>query len=163
MSASTYGSSLVQPGRINSKAPMVIAVCCACISLALVIGVGFASHTILRHVVQTLPCWVVFVLGLRRSRATSWVALPVFLFWLAIVVLIWLYLLGIARIVSGHFAPAEIAMTILVGMAAMLGIAQIIRFKSNLSPWNAMLLLIVTAATQWACFLISLNPAFAHR
>jgi hypothetical protein len=38
MSAPTYRSSLTQPEQMKSKAQMVIAVCCACVSLALVFG-----------------------------------------------------------------------------------------------------------------------------
>jgi hypothetical protein len=35
--------------------------------------------------------------------------------------LIWLYLLGLSNLISGHFAPVEIAMTIIVGAAAIVG------------------------------------------
>jgi hypothetical protein len=48
-------------------------------------------------------------------------ALPCFLFWLTIMVFIWLFLLGWARIVSGHFFPTEIAMTLVVGLASLVG------------------------------------------
>jgi hypothetical protein len=161
MSASTHGPSLAQPEQVKSKAPMVIAVCCACISLALVIGVGLASHTILRHVIQTLPCWAVVAMGLRRSRVTAWAALPVFLFWLAICGLIWSYLLGISRIVSGHFSPVETAMTILVGMCAMIGIAGFARFKSGLAAEWAGLLFLLMAIFQWVCFRVSILPAIS--
>jgi hypothetical protein len=162
MSAPTYGSSLAQSVQAKSKAPIVIAVCSACISLALVFGVGLVSHTILRHVIQTLPCWAVVALGLRRSRVTAWVALPLFLFWLVIVALIWAYLLGIAHIVSGHFSPVETAMTIIVGVCTMIGIASFARFKSGLSTASAGMLFLLMAIFQWVCFRVSILPTFAR-
>lgn len=143
--------------------PVLIAVCSVCISLALVLGVGLASHTILRHIIQTLPCWAVAALGFRKSRAVAWVALPVFLFWLAIVILIWLFLLGISHVVSGHFSAIEIAMTIVVGLSALIGMMNIVRFKSGLSAVTAGGLFLLMAAFQWMCFLISILPAFSHR
>jgi len=103
--------------------PIAIAVCCLVIIVALVVGVGLAAGLVLRHVVQTLPLWIGVLAGARRSRAVGWIGLPMFLFWLVLMSLIWLYLLGIARVISGHFSPIEIAMTILVGAAGIVGIA----------------------------------------
>ncbi|HEY3769133.1 MAG TPA: hypothetical protein VGN44_10715 [Candidatus Angelobacter sp.] len=163
MSAPTDGSSLTQTEQVKSKTPMVIAVCCACVSLALVFGVGFASHTILRHVIQTLPCWAVIALGFRGSRVTAWAALPVFLFWLVICGLIWSYLLGISHIVSGHFSPVETAMTIIVGVCAMIGIASFARFKSGLPAESAGILFLLMAIFQWVCFRVSILPAISGR
>jgi hypothetical protein len=48
-------------------------------------------------------------LGIRRSGWIKWAALPCFFFWLMLMILIWLFLLGWARIVSGTFSPTEIA------------------------------------------------------
>jgi hypothetical protein len=163
MSAPTYRSSLTQPEQMKSKAPMVIAVCCACVSLALLLGVGLASHTILRHVIQTLPCWAVVALGVRRSRVAAWAALPVFLFWLVICGLIWCYLLGISHIVSGHFSPVETAMTIIVGVCAMVGIASFARFKSGMSAASAGMLFLLMAIFQWVCFRVSILPVISGR
>jgi hypothetical protein len=92
----------------GSTAPVQIAVCCLAIIAALVIGVGLASNLVLRHLVQTAPLWVAVALGFRQSRATSWVALPFFLFWLALMVLIWLFLLGISHFITGHFSTVEL-------------------------------------------------------
>jgi len=82
----------------------------ACCSLAVLIAlyvVGAVSHGSLRHEVQTLPLWIPIVLGFRRSQFAKWAALPCFLFWLAIMILIWLFLLGWTHIVRGHFSPIE--------------------------------------------------------
>ena len=69
----------------------------------------------LRHEVQTLPLWFPIVFGFRQRDLAKWMALPLLIFWLAIMVAIWLFLLGWARIVTGHFFPTEIAMTIGIG------------------------------------------------
>ena len=79
------------------------AACCLVILAALVLGVGVGSHLVLRHVVQTAPLWVGVILGFRRSQSTGWVTLPLFLFWLLLMFIIWLYLLGIADLVSDIF------------------------------------------------------------
>src|SRR5437762_3953950 len=127
--------------------PIAIAVFCLLIIVALVVGVGLAAGLVLRHVVQTLPLWIGVLAGARRSRAVGWIGLPMFLFWLALMSLIWLYLLGIARVISGHFSPIEIAMTILVGAAGIVGIAMFARGKWSLSG----------AAGVWPFLLLSVG------
>jgi hypothetical protein len=125
-------------------------------------GVGVASGLVLRHLVQTLPLWSGVVLGLRRSRATGWVGLPLFLFWLLLMAIIWLYLLGISHVLSDHFSAIEIAMAIIVGIASMVGIVMFARFKSSLSVTTAAGLFLIVAAIQLACFRASFLPAIAH-
>src|SRR5207302_4056241 len=95
----------------SGRGPIAIAFCCFVVILALVVGVGLASNLVVRHIVQTLPLWFGVAFGFRRAQATGWIALPFFLFWLVLMVIIWLYLLGIARIINGHFSAVEIAMT----------------------------------------------------
>jgi len=143
--------------------PVAIALCGLVVILALVVGVGLASNLVVRHIVQTLPLWFGVALGFRRARATGWVALPFFLFWLALMVIIWLYLLGIVRIISGHFSPVEIAMTIIVGAASLTGIVMFVGFRSLFSPAKAATAFVAMALLQWACFRISFLPAIAHR
>jgi len=86
-----------------------------------------------------------------------------FLFWLVLMSLIWLYLLGIARVISGHFSPIEIAMTILVGAAAIVGIAMFARVKWSLSGAAGLGLFLLVAVAQWVCFRLSFLPAIANR
>ncbi len=143
--------------------PVAIAVCCLVIILALVGGVGVPDRLVLRHLVQTLPLWAGVAFGFRCSRATGWIALPLFLFWLVLMSLIWLYLLGVAHVLSGHFSPLEIAMTIIVGAASVVGIAMFWRFKSALSVAKAVSLFVIFAAIQFACLRVSFLPAIAHR
>jgi len=142
---------------------MAIAICSLAIILALVLGVGLASNLVVRHLVQTLPLWTGVVLGFRRSQAAGWAALPLFLFWLVLMAVIWSYLLGIAHLVSGHFSPVEIAMTIIVGAASIVGIGSFARSRSSLSPLRVAFLFVGLATIQWLCFRISFLPAIAHR
>jgi len=82
-----------------------------------------------------------------------------FLFWLVLMSLIWLYLLGIARVISGHFSPIEVAMTIIVGVASTVGIVVFARFKSYLSGGAALGVFILAAVVQWVCLRVSFLPA----
>src|SRR3954467_423017 len=93
----------------------VIGFCALAVLIALyVVGAVSIPPGSLRHEVQTLPLWVPIVLGFKSRELAKWAALPCFVFWLAIMVFIWLFLLGWARIVSGHFFPTEVAMTLVV-------------------------------------------------
>ena len=153
------GMNAIKPGDTSS----IIAVCCLGIIFALVLGVGLASHLVLRHLVQTAPLWICVVLGFRHSRATYWVGLPLFLFWLILMALIWTYLLGISHFLSGHFSPIEIVMTLIVGASSVVGIGSLIRFKFSFSPAGAAVLFVVMAIIQVVCFRLSLLPSIAHR
>ena len=139
-----------------------IGVCCAAIIVALYV-VGLVSGTELRHVVQTAPIWIGVVLGFRASPLARWIALPFFLFWLVVVVLIWLFLLGIARVVSGTFTPAEVAMTVVMGCASLGGIVTAVRGGKRVSAAAAMGAFVVGAALQFAAFRVSVLPGIATR
>jgi hypothetical protein len=156
-------TTLSSSDAIDWRAPTSIAVCCIVIIVALVVGVGLSSGLVLRHIVQTLPLWIGARLAARRSRATAWFAVPCFAFWLALMVIIWLYLLGIASIVSGHFMPIEVAMTLVVAAAAIVGLARAARSRGSLSVGVAGSLFALGAALQWACFRISLLPGIVDR
>ncbi len=143
--------------------PLVIAACSAIMLIALVGGVGIPNHMVLRHVIQTLPLWPALVLGLRRSNVAGWAGLPVFVFWLVLMTFIWLYLLGISHVLSGHFSPWEITMTAIVGVAAVAGVGAFARLRSSLSALSRIGMFILLGVVQFACFRISFLPAIAHR
>jgi hypothetical protein len=149
--------------NVPARALLIVGGSSLAIIAALVLGVGLGSHLVLRHIVQTLPLWVAATLSFRRSPAAGWAALPLFSFWLALMVFIWLYLLGIATLVSGHFTLLEIAMTIIVGMASAAGIWAFIRLRSFVAAWRATALFLIFAGLQLACFRVSLLPMVAHR
>src|SRR5215468_11801412 len=122
---------------------MRLALCSLAIIAALVLGVGIVSHGILRHIVQTAPLWPAVVLGLRRRDAAKWCALPGFVFWLALMVFIWLFLLGWSHVISGTFTTVEIAMTIVCAVAAIIGIASALRERTATKPAAAAALLML--------------------
>ena len=103
-----------------------VAVCLAVVVLGL-LAVGIVSHTLFRHAVQVIPV-VIALAGI--SRRAAWgrpAALGAFALWFLIMFLIWLFLLGLARIVTGHYTPAEIALTILIAGASAIGFAAGLR------------------------------------
>jgi hypothetical protein len=151
------------PTSFKLTEPVVIAICCLAIVFALVLGVGLAANLVLRHIVQTIPLWAGVILGFRRSPAAGWVALAPFLVWFVLMFLIWSYLLGISHVVSGHFSPVEIVMTIIIGIAALVGIASFFRFRSSLSPLTAGLVFVLMTVSQVVCLRVSFLPAIEHR
>ena len=135
---------------------------CLAIVFALYI-VGAVSHGLLRHIVQTLPLWIPIALGLRARESAKWAALPCLIFWLAIMSFIWLFLLHLAHIVSGHFSPTEIAMTIIVGTASLIGLWAVSRWRTATGPVKAMGIALFMAAFQLLALRISLLPSIAYR
>jgi hypothetical protein len=90
-------------------------------------------------------------------------ALPFFLFWFLLMAVIWLYLLGIAHLISGHFSPIEIAMTIVVGVASLTGIGFFVASKSHVPATRAAMVFVIMLLFQCLCFRISLLSAIASR
>ena len=70
--------------------------------------VGVVSGTVLRHLVQIVPILIGLALLARRPDWGAYAAIPIFTFWALIVVLIWLFLLGLSRIANGHYTPIEV-------------------------------------------------------
>src|ERR1051326_9306167 len=116
----------------ESNSARVVGWCALAIILSLYI-VGMVSHGVIRHIVQTAPIWVAVWLGMKRSQWAKWAALPSFVFWLALAVMILLFLLGWARIVSGTFSPIEIAMTITFAAASVIGMWKSGRSRTQVS------------------------------
>ena len=137
-----------------------IGACSLAILVALYI-VGAVSHGSLRHEVQTLPLWVPIVAGFNKREFARWCALPCFLFWLLCMALIWLFLLGWSHIISGHFSPVEIAMTMVIGAASVLGIAMSLRGVR----WSigGAALFVAFAVFQIAAFRVSMLPGIANQ
>jgi hypothetical protein len=134
--------------------------CCLAVLIALYI-VGAVSHGSLRHVVQTLPLWFPIILGFNRRQLARWCALPCLCFWLGIMALIWLFLLGWAHVVSGQFSPVEIAMTLIVGIASAAGLGMCL-WQARWSL-RGVALIVLFGILQCLAFRISLLPAIAHR
>lgn len=140
----------------------ILIVCCAAVMAALLV-VGVVSHGVIRHILQTSPLWIGIVLGLRNSPLTKWVALPCFAFWLLMMSVIWMFLLGWTRILSGTFSPAEIAMTLVVGTASIFGIFGALKAKGGVRVWSATVTTLLITVLQVTAFQLSFLPQIAHR
>src|SRR6187401_3065041 len=135
--------------------PQLVATAALLILVALyVVGAVSVPPGSLRHEVQTLPLWIPIVAGYRGRPIAKWAALP----WLAIMIAIWLYLLGIARIVTGRFFPTEVAMTLVVGAAAAIGLGACARWKTTTSLPAVAITLLTMTALQLLAFRIGLIP-----
>src|SRR5258708_6900373 len=139
-----------------------IASCCLAVLVALYV-VGAVSHGSLRHEVQTLPLWIPIVLGFRDRELAKWFALPCLIFWLGIVVFIWLFLLGWARILTGQYSPTEILMTLIIGAACLFGIVTCFRWRTKLRPMPVIATIVLSAILQILAFRASLLPYIAHQ
>ena len=139
-----------------------LVVCCMLVIAALLV-VGAVSHGVIRHIVQTVPLWFAIVLGLRGSAWSKWTALPCLFFWLIIMVFIWLFLLGWARIITGTFSPIETAMTIVVGLASIAGLVKAFRIRTRVGWWKAMAVVVLLGILQIVALRISFLSAIAHR
>jgi hypothetical protein len=135
---------------------------CALLLIASLYVVGVVSHGVLRHIVQTAPVWGAVVLGMRRSVWSKWAALPCFIVWLFLMSLIWLFLLGWARVISGTFTPIEIAMTLVVGACAVIGIVLALRMNTGLRALGASAVFFGMLLLQIAALRISFLPGIAH-
>ena len=141
-----------------------VASCSLAILLALyVVGAVSVPPGSLRHEVQTLPLWFPVVLGFQKKELAKWTALPCLIFWLAIVSFIWLFLLGWARIVSGHFFPTEIAMTVVIGAASIVGLVVSLRWRTSVPPIRAAAVFLLFGALQLLAVRVSLLPYIASR
>jgi hypothetical protein len=128
-----------------------------------VVGAVSVPPGSLRHEVQTLPLWLPIVFGFQRRELAKWAALPCLLFWLTIMIFIWLFLLGWARIVTGHYLPTEIAMTLVIGAASIIGLAVCFRWRTAVPPAPATATFLLLAALQVLAFRVSLYPYIASR
>ena len=143
--------------------PRTVAYCCLAILIALyVVGAVSVTPGSLRHEVQRCP-WFPIVAGFQRKEMAKWAALPCMMFWLTIMVFIWLFLLGWAHIVSGRFSPAEIVMTMVVGVATVVGITACARWRTSMRGSVAAVIFLVSAALQVLAFRLSLFPYIAQR
>jgi len=149
-------------GGTNDRARR-IALCCLALIVALVGGVGLATGLVIRHVVQTAPALIGLALGIRRSRAVGWFTAPIFAFWLMLMTVIWLYLAGWTTLISGHFSPFEMAMTLIVGAACAIGLWLDARSFAGVRATTAVGLTVIAAAAQVFCFWLSMLPGIAQR
>jgi hypothetical protein len=102
-------------------------------------------------------------MGFREREISKWSALPCLIFWLAVMIFIWLFLLGWARIVTGHFSAVEIAMTLVIGVASAYGVAVSLSWRTPVRPLVASGVVVLFAGLQLLAFRVSLIPYIATR
>jgi len=145
-----------------SQAEKITAWCLAAL-IASLLAIGLASSLVLRHILQALPAAVILAAVAKRRRGATYAALAVFLFWLLIMTLIWFFLLGLAKILTGTFSPAEITFTITTGIATAFGIGAVLMARRNTTLGRSLIAFAVGAALQISAMWLSLQPMFAHR
>lgn len=116
----------------SSRSRPLLAVSLAILVVAL-LAVGLVSRTVVRHIVQAIPSLAALILVAAQSRLAPSAAAPICTFWLGVVINIWLFVLGIARIFSGTFSGVEIALTIVIAVACALGILAIVWWGTRLT------------------------------
>ncbi len=139
----------------------VVAVCLAILAASLLV-VGVVSDTILRHIIQIIP--MLFVLGLtwQRPSVGAYMALPIFGFWLFIIVMLWLFFLGVSDLADGTYSNPGIALTFIIAATCALGILKSIQIGKPLNWRYRTTLSIIGLASQVAFIAISIQPAFAY-
>src|SRR5260370_11371443 len=145
-----------------SRNALLIAVCRIGLLLSLLL-VGVVSSTLLRHVVQVIPPVVAFAAVAWRAAWGKYAALPLFIIWFVLMLLIWLYLLNIAQVLSGRFTPAEIVCTVTIGICCVCGGFVSFRMRRLASRASGILIFIAFAAFQIVAIWLSLRPSILHR
>jgi hypothetical protein len=128
---------------------------CGLILILSLYVVGIESHGIIRHFVQTAPVWPAVWLGWRRSQWAKWAALAPFVLWLLLMMNIWFQLLGLPHLLGGTFTPIEIALTIMIGAAAVVGIATALQVRTTVPRLRGVGLLLLVACLQMLALWIS--------
>ena len=148
--------------RVMSQFRGLVAAWLAVVAGALLV-VGIVSDTLLRHIIQIAPLVVALSLLPRRFDWGVSAAAPLFAFWLFVMGAIWLFLLGVARIVTGTFTPVEVILTVIIGLASLLGLGTAYRHGTAI-PILARLGTIVTfAVLQFAAMWFSVQPFVTRR
>jgi hypothetical protein len=138
-----------------------VGVCALLLILALYV-VGIESHGIIRHFMQTAPVWPAVWLGFRDSRWTKWAALSPLVLWLFLMINIWFLLLGLPHLLSGNFTPIEIVLTIIIGVAAAVGIWTALRVRAAVPRLKATGILLLMACLQLLAIWVSFQPGINH-
>ncbi len=148
--------------KFVSRSALLISACLIGIILSLLL-VGVVSSTLLRHVVQVIPLGVAFVAVAWRVNWGNYAALPLFIIWFVLMLLIWVYLLNIAQVISGRFTPTEIICTVAIGLCCVFGGVASLRPPRLLSRAASVLAFILFAAFQILAIWLSFRPSISHR
>jgi len=147
---------------VESSAKRIVLTCLIGLALALLL-VGVVSGTVLRHIVQITPIVVATGVLARRPDWGAYAAIPIFLFWSFIVVLIWLFLLGLSRIANGQYAPIEVVSTFLMAVFSVAGVIRSVPLGRPLRTVDRVLVFVIFAALQVGAMWVSLLEPIAQR
>jgi hypothetical protein len=125
--------------------------------------VGVVSGTIVRHVVQVAPAALALALVARHASSGRAAALPILIFWMVVMLTIWRYLLGMTRIIGGHFTTTEILLTVAIALACAIGLAGGARPTANLAPSRRALAAFAFGLLQFAAMWVSALPSVSGR
>ena len=151
-----------QVAHVAFSSHRFVSICLIGLAIALLV-VGVVSGTVLRHVVQVVPIIVAEVVLTRRPAWGAYPAIPIFLFWIFIVTLIWLFLLGLSRIASGHYTVIEILSTVFIAGFSIAGVVRSLPLGKPLRPIERMLAFILFGALQVAAMWVSFLQPIANR
>ncbi len=150
------------PVRVMSPFGGQVAVWLAVVAGTLIV-VGIVSQTVLRHFIQIVPLVVALSLLPRRSAWGVSAAAPLFAFWCLVMGAIWLFLLGVARIFTGTFTLAEVTLTVIIGVASLLGLGTVYRRGTTLPIAARLGTIAGFAVLQFAAMWLSVQPFVARR
>lgn len=146
----------------TSPAEPVVRACLIALALALLL-VGVVSGTLLRHVVQIVPIAVALGVLARRPDWGAYAALPIFGFWILVVVLIWLFLLGLSRIANGHYTPIEVASTVVMIACSIVGFVKCLQLGRPLRAMGRLSVFLLFSAMQFVAMWVSFLEPIANR
>ena len=132
----------------------VIAYCLFGVSISLLI-VGLVSGTFAHHIIQIIPMLIVAVTMRRTNDYGLALGLSLLVFWLFIMIFIWMFLLGIARIVTGHYSLAEIILTIIMALISSFGIIKILRSNFRANRFLLLIIFIAGLVIQYGFVILS--------
>ena len=133
-----------------------LAICLVGIAASLVL-VGAVSDTIVRHLVQIVPLVVAAGFVLSRSALAAYASVGLCAFWVVVMGLIWLYLLGVSRVVTGTYSLGEIVLTIVIAVFSVLGILRGTRAGQQFPALRVAALIAVTFVLQAVVTSVSLR------
>jgi hypothetical protein len=126
--------------------------------IAALLAVGIVSGTVMRHVIQLSPVFVAVGLVAAGSSYGRAATLPILMFWGALMLTIWRFLLGWTRIIGGHFTAGEIALTVGVAAACVAGLAGGARPTANLPVQRRVAAALAFGLLQLAALWVSMRP-----
>ena len=151
-----------KPEETLLRSQPLVTICLTGVAISLLL-VGVVSGTFIRHLVQILPVVIALMMVLQRPSWGSYAAIAVFLFWFVIMSIIWLSLLHIAKIISGHFSPTEVVLTVLIGCFSLLGLIGSAGQGATTRLIERIAAFLLFAGLQYGAMVLSFQRLFADR